>query len=86
LGRKASVYSGPSVLALRTRAPILYSISVRQPDYSYTSVLDEIDLNNLPDNEDEKIAVIDQRLSDYLERYIRKYPEQWLWMHKRWKY
>ncbi|MCL5031555.1 MAG: lysophospholipid acyltransferase family protein [Bacteroidetes bacterium] len=85
-GRKASVYSGPAILALKTKAPIVYGISVRQSDDSYKTDLEEIELNNLPDNEDEKIVEINQRLTDYLEKYIRQNPEQWLWMHKRWKY
>lgn len=85
-GRKASVYSGPAILALKTKAPIVYGISVRQNDDSYKTELQEIELNNLPDNEDEKIVEINQRLTDYLEKYIRQNPEQWLWMHKRWKY
>ncbi len=85
-GRKASVYSGPVILALKTKAPILFGVSVRQPDHSYKAEMNEIALNDLPENEDEKILEINQRLTDYLEKYIRKYPEQWLWMHKRWKY
>jgi len=86
LGRKASVYSGPAVLALKTKAPILYAISVRQPDYSYTCEFAEIKADDLPENEDDRILELNQRMTDLLESYIRKYPEQWLWMHKRWKY
>ncbi|MGA7720070.1 MAG: lysophospholipid acyltransferase family protein [Ignavibacteriaceae bacterium] len=85
-GRKTAVYSGPAVLALKTNAPILYAISVRQPDSSYTCEFNEIKTNGLPENEEHKIIELNQRMSDFLEGYIRKYPEQWLWMHKRWKY
>ena len=85
-GRKTAVYSGPAVLALKTNAPILYAISVRQPDSSYTCEFNEIKTNGLPENEEHKIIELNQRMSDFLESYIRKYPEQWLWMHKRWKY
>jgi KDO2-lipid IV(A) lauroyltransferase len=85
-GRKTSVYSGPAVLALKTKAPILYAISVRQPDCSYTTEFVEINAGDLPESEDDKIIVLNQRMTEYLESYIRKYPEQWLWMHKRWKY
>ncbi|MBP9583094.1 MAG: hypothetical protein KBE38_13110, partial [Ignavibacterium sp.] len=27
-----------------------------------------------------------ERILRYLEDVIRKKPEQWFWMHKRWKY
>jgi KDO2-lipid IV(A) lauroyltransferase len=84
--RRTSVYSGPAVLALKTKAPILYAISVRQPDSSYVCEFFEIKINDLPDNEEDKIVELNQRMTDFLESYIRKHPEQWLWMHKRWKY
>ncbi len=85
-GRKASVYSGPTILALKTGAPILYGIAIRQPDKSYLSEFHEICMDNLPDDNEEKINEVNQRLTKYLEDVIRKHPEQWLWMHKRWKY
>ncbi len=85
-GRKAAVYPGPAVLALKTHAPILYGISVRQPDFSYKTDFYEISCSDLPENEDEKIIELNQRMFNYLESFVREYPEQWLWMHKRWKY
>jgi KDO2-lipid IV(A) lauroyltransferase len=85
-GRKASVYAGPAMLALKTQTPILYGIAIRQPDYSYTSEFVEIQTKDLTGSDDEKIIELSQRLTDYLEDIIRRNPEQWLWMHKRWKY
>lgn len=85
-GRKAAVYTGPAVLALRTGASILFGITVRLPDYSYNLILEEIQLDNLPEKEADKIFEISQRHTSFLENIIRQYPEQWLWMHKRWKY
>ena len=85
-GRKLSVHTGPAILSLKTGAPILYGISVRQDDYSYKTVMTEISKENLPDSNEEKIKELSQRHMAYLEGYIRKYPEQWLWMHKRWKH
>jgi hypothetical protein len=26
-----------------------------------------------------------QRFTSIIEEYVRKYPEQWLWVHRRWK-
>lgn len=85
-GRKTSVYTGPAILSLKTGAPLIYGIAVRQPDYSYQTELIEINLENLPEGEDEKITEITRRQIEYLESMIRLYPEQWLWMHKRWKH
>ncbi|MBT8385835.1 MAG: lysophospholipid acyltransferase family protein [Ignavibacteria bacterium] len=85
-GRKVSVHVGPAVLALKTGAPILYGVSVRQKDFTYTTILQEISKDNLPEDDEEKIIELSQRHTSYLESFIKEYPEQWLWMHKRWKH
>jgi KDO2-lipid IV(A) lauroyltransferase len=36
-------------------------------------------------NEDEDVRVLTSRLTEVVENYIRRYPEQWLWIHRRWK-
>lgn len=81
-----SIYSGPAQLAIKTKAPILISLTVRQKDFSYKAYISEIDTNNLPASEEEQIKEISQRHIAYLESFIRQYPEQWLWMHNIWKY
>lgn len=85
-GRKVSVHVGPAVLALKTGAPILCGIPVRQKDSIYKIVMHEISKDNLPEDDEEKIIELSQRHTSYLESFIREYPEQWLWMHKRWKH
>ena len=85
-GSDLSVHTGPAALSIKTGAPIIYGITVRQDDYSYKSVVTEISKENLPESDDEKIKELSQRHMTYLEGYIREYPEQWLWMHKRWKH
>ena len=85
-GLDTAVYTGPAMLAIKTGTPLIYGITIRQPDYSYKVVLEKIDVESLPDNEDEKVKEVSQRLASFLEKYVRQYPEQWLWMHKIWKY
>jgi KDO2-lipid IV(A) lauroyltransferase len=31
------------------------------------------------------LAANTQRFTKVIEDYVRKYPEQWLWVHRRWK-
>jgi len=85
-GKKVAVYTGPAALALKTGAPIICGIPIRENNFNYKVKLVEIPTNNLPDSEEEKILEISQRYTSYLEEVIREHPEQWLWMHKRWKY
>ena len=84
--REVSVYTGPAALALKTGAPIIFGIPVRDKNYKYKTLLVEITQNDLPGNEEGKIKELSQRHTSYLEKVIRENPEQWLWMHKRWKY
>ncbi len=85
-GIETAIYSGPAILAIKTGAPLIYGITIRQPDFSYKVILEKINLVDLPDDEEEKVKEISQRLASFLEKYVRQYPEQWLWMHKIWKY
>ena len=86
LGIMSAVYTGPAVFALKTGADIIIAISVRQPDYSYKVEITELPLGDLPDDNDAKVEEICRRYLNFLEKLIRQNPEQWLWMHKRWKH
>jgi KDO2-lipid IV(A) lauroyltransferase len=35
-------------------------------------------------NAEEDIKVLTRKITNAVEKYVRKYPEQWLWIHKRW--
>lgn len=85
-GRKTSVLIGPAVLSLKTNAPLIYGIPIRQKDYSYLVEFVEISRENLPAEIDAKSEELSRRHLVYLESVIRRYPEQWLWMHNRWRH
>ncbi len=85
-GRMTSVYTGPAILSLKTGAPIIVGMPIRQKDYSYKAKLIEIDQSDLPEDYDGKVLELSKRHMKYLESVIKKYPEQWFWMHKRWKH
>jgi KDO2-lipid IV(A) lauroyltransferase len=37
------------------------------------------------ENGEAAIREFTQRCTDVLEMYVRRYPELWLWMHRRWR-
>ena len=37
------------------------------------------------ENPEADVKRVTQQLSDVFEGMVRRYPEQWLWVHKRWK-
>ncbi len=85
-GKPTSIYQGTAMLALKSGAPILYGIAIRQPDGTYKADMVEISKENLPEKEEDKIRELTQRHIAHLEKTIREHPEQWLWQHKIWKY
>ncbi|AIE84250.1 lipid A biosynthesis acyltransferase [Fimbriimonas ginsengisoli Gsoil 348] len=81
-GKPCGTVLGPAVLHQRTGAPILPAFCVRTGVGRYKIIVKEpIDLEN---TENDREALMTQ-VNSVLESVIRDYPEQWLWMHDRWK-
>jgi KDO2-lipid IV(A) lauroyltransferase len=79
-GKSTSTPRGPAVFHLRTGAPLVFAHSVRLPGERYRIQVTNVDTTDL-DDADELTA----RMTAQLEAAIRETPEQWTWMHKRWK-
>jgi KDO2-lipid IV(A) lauroyltransferase len=84
-GHLAGTVAGPAVLALKTRAGIIPMFCPRQPDGSYrVEILPEIDTSSTGDT-DADIHRIMAEITKVIEDMVRRYPDQWLWMHDRWR-
>ncbi len=84
-GQKAATATGPAVFALRTGAPILPMFSLRQADNTQKIVIEPpIEIEDCG-SEKETILAVMTKVTNLVERYIRQYPYEWAWMHRRWK-
>ena len=84
-GKPASTARGPVTLALKTGSPILFTIDIRKPnDKHHVYISPPIHLKPSGDSEAD-VKKYTTLLAKELERYIQQYPEQWLWLHNRWK-
>lgn len=84
-GEKAATATGPVVLAQRTKAALIPCFILRQPDDRQRIIFEpELELIEGKDAQD-TISINIQRLTDIIESYIRKYPAEWGWIHRRWK-
>ncbi len=84
-GRKAATATGPVVLAQRTKSAIVPCFIVRQADDSHLIIFEEpITLEEADTSEDTIVKNI-QKLTGIIETYIRRYPAEWGWVHRRWK-
>ncbi len=85
-GRKATTTPVPAMLALKYRKPIVVVACCRKGrDYHYDVIVsDPIWPGTYPDKKT-GILRITEEMTRRMEAVIRKYPEQYLWMHNRWK-
>jgi Kdo2-lipid IVA lauroyltransferase/acyltransferase len=83
-GKDAYTPAGPAALAKVSGASLIPTFIVRV-DGRHKLVFEEpIELVDTGDRQEDLIANT-QKWSDVVESYIRQYPEQWVWMHRRWK-
>ena len=59
---------------------------IRVSDGRYRVEFEEIDTSNVSGTDDNKVEQITARHVAMLEKYASRYPDHWLWMHKRWKH
>jgi KDO2-lipid IV(A) lauroyltransferase len=82
--RPAATTSALAALALRTGAPVIPVFALPLPRGRYRLVYEHpVD----PPRADTPDAICEftQRCTDVLEMYVRRRPELWLWMHRRWR-
>ncbi|TRZ95377.1 hypothetical protein D4R78_03920 [bacterium] len=84
-GRKAATATGPLVLARRTKAAIVPCFMVRQRDDTHKIIIEPPFEQEEKGSYQENLIANIQGLTNIIEAYIRKYPEQWGWIHRRWK-
>ncbi|MHB8092460.1 MAG: lysophospholipid acyltransferase family protein [Syntrophales bacterium] len=84
-GRPACTTSGLAHLALHSGAPVLPAYLIRLAEGRYRLVIEPaLEIIDTGDR-DADVIVNTQRFTKVIEDTVRKYPEQWLWIHQRWK-
>ena len=83
-GQPAYTPAGPAALARATGASLIPVFIIRKEDKHELVVENPIELTETEDKQADLIMNT-QKWSDVVESYIRKYPDQWVWMHRRWK-
>ena len=85
LGHPANTFKSLAVLALNTGAPVIPACCWREPNGTHVLRFEE----PLPliecDDTSEEIRRNTQSYNTALEHMLLRHPEQWIWMHRRWK-
>jgi KDO2-lipid IV(A) lauroyltransferase len=84
-GRPACTGVGLAVLALRSGAPVLPMFMARQKSGKYKFIMKPlVEISRTGDYEKDLFENT-QRFTKVVEDVIREYPDQWFWIHQRWK-
>lgn len=84
MGRLSSTPAGPAAIALRTGVPIVMGFITRRPDGRH-------DIDGVPPlwpsgpDTPEAVRALTARHAACLEEWVRRHPEMWFWLHRRWK-
>ena len=84
-GVPAATSPTPAVLAARTGAAVIFALAIPLGDGRHRVVIEgPLRLEATGDRRRDVLAFT-QDLNDRLERRVRAHPEQWYWLHRRWK-
>ena len=84
LGHPAFTPSGPMHIAMKFNIPVFVVITARvSGDKHHVFISEQLSLDNTGNFETDLVSNV-QKANDIISSFIRKYPEQWVWMHKRW--
>ena len=85
-GRKVATTKAVALAAIRTNAPIIFGVSCQKSPGSYEIYCTRI---NVPSNStlslEEKTVNIMEQIHRALEDVVRRYPDHWFWIHRRFK-
>ncbi|MBU4365856.1 MAG: lysophospholipid acyltransferase family protein [Verrucomicrobia bacterium] len=83
-GRPACTSPGLALLSAQTGAPVLPVFMLREPDGRHR--LHVFDPLPPPERADkEAIRQATQAYTAIIERFVRAHPDQWIWLHRRWR-
>jgi KDO2-lipid IV(A) lauroyltransferase len=84
-GRPACTTTAPARLARRTGVPIVLGLVIwDKKAKKYRLRFDPVEWIK-KDNAEEEILANTANFTHLIEEYVRRYPDHWLWVHRRWK-
>jgi KDO2-lipid IV(A) lauroyltransferase len=85
-GRKTGTAYGLALFAIKTGAPVVPVFTYRDQDMKTHVVFDpEIKFTSKQQNRDLQTLEMTEKYNHWIESAISRHPEQWMWIHRRWK-
>lgn len=83
-GRPAKTPRGFAVFALRLEVAVCFIDALRLPNGKFRIIIEPVTAERTGDRERDVDALV-VRYSEILEKWVRAYPEQYFWQHRRWR-
>ena len=84
-GRKTGTAAGLALFSLKTGVPVLPGYTYRKRDGRMTIIFETPISPISTGNLDQDIAKLTQIYTNKIEEFVRRHPDQWMWLHRRWK-
>jgi KDO2-lipid IV(A) lauroyltransferase len=84
-GQKSSTHVGAASLHVQTGVPIFHGSCIRLSANSFKLKISRIPNLKKKHTLNDGIQEITQKFTLYLQNEVERYPEQYFWMHRRWK-
>jgi KDO2-lipid IV(A) lauroyltransferase len=84
-GIPSATAQGAALFHLKTGTPIIFVSAIRQKWGKFDIHFERIEISEKMQLNEQSIFSITQTHIKILEKWIKKYPEQYFWTHKRWK-
>ena len=84
-GREVPTFKGPVVFSMRTGAPLIPLFTVRDASDHHRLIVAPPFAIDDTGNREQDIFTTTAKLTKLIESYIRQYPTQWWWFHRRWR-
>ncbi len=78
-------FEGTAKIAIKTGAAVLFAVSTRNDNRTYSLKFHEIDTSKYKDASEENVKALTQEHANLLIEYIKMKPDHWLWFHRRFK-
>ena len=85
MDRLAATSQGAALFCYKFRCPVVAAHTYRKDDNTHVVCLREIEVDYSIEDKEQFIYNTMLKFSQYFEKIILENPEQWMWLHPRWK-
>ncbi len=86
LGQRTLTATGPAHFSVLCGLPVMTALIHQTSRDTYTIIIGDPITADAGVSKKEAIQQITDRINARIEAWIRKYPEEWFWLHNRWKW